>query len=460
MKQLFYINNYPINSGSHCFITMACSYNSDWNDFVKIECEKLRKKGHVFDAEGTHMKLIGEKYQKKLAREEKKKSQPGGAKSKKQQNNEDVASCINTMNNASHCCTLSGYIDAVSRCEGIYQEWLVTNPSKAKLLQDELIRHQRLVSTRIAKSKYNDKCKDKKRQDREEAKAKQQEELAKVQKEAEAKAKQHEERKAAKAKAKCEELSKVAYDAYIRQKQQEELERVQKEAEAKAKQQKEQLEYEANRRDEMLRIRAKQQEELERVQKEAETKRIQDIAVAKALQELLETREREAKTKEEERIREDTERAKKHQEKLEDADARAIEAEKLVKAMEREQIAKSNARAKQLNELIEANARAKELEKIVKSNREAEIEQIKAQLEKERNEFEQFKILTMERENLAKAKSVSKFALALQGEIERRKHDKSPVKFRLMRNHNTESKLAVALKEVINRRRKIKLGLL
>ena len=412
MKQLFYINNYPINSGSHCFITMACSYNSDWNDFVKIECEKLRKKGHVFDAEGTHMKIIGEKYQKKLAREEKKKNQPGSAKSKKQQNNEDVASCINTMNNASHCCTLSGYIDAVSRCEGIYQEWLVTNPSKAKLLQDELIRHQRLVSTRIAKSKYNDKCKDKKRQDREEAKAKQQEELAKVQ----------------------------------------------KEAEAKAKQQKEQLEYESKLREEMVKIRAKQQEELERVQKE--TKRIQDIAVAKALQELLETREREAKTKEEERIREDNERAKKHQEKLEEAEARAIEAEKLVKAMEREQIAKSNARAKQLNELIEANARAKELEKIVKSNREAEIEQIKAQLEKERNEFEQFKILTMERENLAKAKSVSKFALALQGEIERRKHDKSPVKFRLMRKSNTESKLAVALKEVINRRRKIKLGLL
>ena len=412
MKQLFYINNYPINSGSHCFITMACSYNSDWNDFVKIECEKLRKKGHVFDAEGTHMKIIGEKYQKKLAREEKKKSQPGGAKSKKQQNNEDVASCINTMNNASHCCTLSGYIDAVSRCEGIYQEWLVTNPSKAKLLQDELIRHQRLVSTRIAKSKYNDKCKDKKRQDREEAKAK----------------------------------------------QQEELERVQKEAEAKAKQQKEQLEYEAKLREEMVKIRAKQQEELERVQKE--TKRIQDIAVAKALQELLETREKEEKAKKEERIREDNERAKKHQEKLEEAEARAIEAEKLVKAMEREQIAKSNARAKQLNELIEANARAKELEKIVKSNREAEIEQIKAQLEKERNEFEQFKILTMERENLAKAKSVSKFALALQGEIERRKHDKRPVKFRLMRKSNTESKLAVALKEVINRRRKIKLGLL
>ena len=453
MKQLFYINNYPINSGSHCFITMACSYNSDWNDFVKIECEKLRKKGHVFDAEGTHMKIIGEKYQKKLAREEKKKSQPGGAKSKKQQNNEDVASCINTMNNASHCCTLSGYIDAVSRCEGIYQEWLVTNPSKAKLLQDELIRHQRLVSTRIAKSKYNDKCKDKKRQDREEAKAKQQEELERVQKEAEAKAKQQKEQLEYEAKLR-EEMVK------IRAKQQEELAKVQKEAEAKAKQQKEQLEYEANRRDEMLRIRAKQQEELAKVQKEAETKRIQDIAVAKALQELLETREKEEKAKKEERIREDNERAKKHQEKLEEAEARAIEAEKLVKAMEREQIAKSNARAKQLNELIEANARAKELEKIVKSNREAEIEQIKAQLEKERNEFEQFKILTMERENLAKAKSVSKFALALQGEIERRKHDKRPVKFRLMRKSNTESKLAVALKEVINRMRKIKLGLL
>ena len=383
MKQLFYINNYPINSGSHCFITMACSYNSDWNDFVKIECEKLRKKGHVFDAEGTHMKLIGEKYQKKLAREAK-------AKSKQSQ---PISTPLSSQPKK-----LTG---ALAKADAAYYI------------------HMR------------------------------------EKEEAAAKAKQHEERKAAKAKAKCEELSKVAYDAYIRQKQQEELAKVQKEAEAKAKQQ---LEYEAKLREEMVKIRAKQQEELERVQKE--TKRIQDIAVAKALQELLETREREEKAKKEERIREDNERAKKHQEKLEEAEARAIEAEKLVKAMEREQIAKSNARAKQLNELIEANARAKELEKIVKSNREAEIEQIKAQLEKERNEFEQFKILTMERENLAKAKSVSKFALALQGEIERRKHDKSPVKFRLMRKSNTESKLAVALKEVINRRRKIKLGLL
>ena len=77
---------------------MDFSYNSDWNNFVKTECEKLRKKGHTFDAEGTHMKIIGEKYQKKLAREAKaksKQSQPGGAKSKKQQNNEDIVSCIN-----------------------------------------------------------------------------------------------------------------------------------------------------------------------------------------------------------------------------------------------------------------------------------------------------------------------------------------------------------------------------
>ena len=50
---------------------MDFSYNSDWNNFVKTECEKLRKKGHTFDAEGTHMKIIGEKYQKKLAREAK-----------------------------------------------------------------------------------------------------------------------------------------------------------------------------------------------------------------------------------------------------------------------------------------------------------------------------------------------------------------------------------------------------
>ena len=53
---------------------MDYSYNSEWNDFVKIECEKLKKKGHVFDAEGTHMKLISIKYQKKLAREEAKKN--------------------------------------------------------------------------------------------------------------------------------------------------------------------------------------------------------------------------------------------------------------------------------------------------------------------------------------------------------------------------------------------------
>ena len=218
MKQLFYINNYPINSGSHCFITMACSYNSDWNDFVKIECEKLRKKGHVFDAEGTHMKLIGEKYQKKLAREAK-------AKSKQSQ---PISTPLSSQPKK-----LTG---ALAKADAAYYI------------------HMR------------------------------------EKEEAAAKAKQHEERKAAKAKAKCEELSKVAYDAYIRQKQQEELAKVQKEAEAKAKQQ---LEYEAKLREEMVKIRAKQQEELERVQKE--TKRIQDIAVAKALQELLETREREAK---------------------------------------------------------------------------------------------------------------------------------------------------------------------
>ena len=43
--------------------------------------------------------------------------------------------------------------------------------------------------------------------------------------------------------------------------------------------------------------------------------------------------------------------------------------------------------------------------------------------------------------------SYSKFAIALQKEIERRKH-KKPIKF--------ESNLQIALKEVINRRRKMR----
>ena len=51
---------------------MDFSYNSDWNDYVKIECEKLRKKGHIFDAVGTHMKIIAIKYQKKKEKEERK----------------------------------------------------------------------------------------------------------------------------------------------------------------------------------------------------------------------------------------------------------------------------------------------------------------------------------------------------------------------------------------------------
>ena len=398
---------------------MDFSYNSDWNNFVKTECEKLRKKGHTFDAEGTHMKIIGEKYQKKLAREAKaksKQSQSGGAKSKKQQNNEDIVSCINMMNIASNCCTLSGYVNEVSRCEGIYQEWLVTNPSKANLLHDELIRHQRQVATRKAKSKSDDERKAQKNE------AKVKAILEKVRIETEAKAI---------------------------------LEKVRIETEAKAMQQREQWDFEARQRDEMLRIRAKQQEELAKVQKEAEAKRIQDIAVAKALQDLLEVREREAKTKEEERIRAVIE-AEKHREELEKANARAKEAEELVKAMERDQIAKSNAKAKELEEIVNAaNARANEREKIVKSNQEEELKKIKAQLEKEREEFEKFKSSTIERENLAAVNSVSKFAIALQGEIERRKHDKNPIKFKLQRKIKFVSKLEIALKEVLIRRGKI-----
>jgi BRCT domain type II-containing protein len=44
--------------------------------------------------------------------------------------------------------------------------------------------------------------------------------------------------------------------------------------------------------------------------------------------------------------------------------------------------------------------------------------------------------------------SYSKFAIALQKEIERRKHNKKPIKF--------GSNLQIALKEVINRRRKMR----
>ena len=369
---------------------MDFSYNSDWNNFVKTECEKLRKKGHTFDAEGTHMKIIGEKYQKKLAREAKaksKQSQPGGAKSKKQQNNEDIVSCINMMNIASNCCTLSGYINEVSRCEGIYQEWLVTNPSKANLLHDELIRHQRQVATRKAKSKSDD------------------------------------ERKAQKNEAKVKAI----------------LEKVRIETEAKAMQQREQWDFEARQRDEMLRIRAKQQEELAKVQKEAEAKRIQDIAVAKALQDLLEVREREAKTKEEERIRAVIE-AEKHREELEKANARAKEAEELVKAMERDQIAKSNAKAKAKAKRIEdSNKRKLLLDFLLKAEAEAKRIQILAAIED-----------AEERENLVVVNS--KFAIALQGEIERRKHDKNPIKFKLQRKFKIESKLEIALKEAINNR--------
>ena len=115
-----------------------------------------------------------------------------------------------------------------------------------------------------------------------------------------------------------------------------------------------------------------------------------------------------------------------------------------------------DAKAKELEEIVNAaNARANEREKIVKSNQEEELKKIKAQLEKEREEFEKFKSSTIERENLAAVNSVSKFAIALQGEIERRKHDKNPIKFKLQRKIKFVSKLEIALKEVLRRRGKI-----
>jgi hypothetical protein len=51
--------------------------------------------------------------------------------------------------------------------------------------------------------------------------------------------------------------------------------------------------------------------------------------------------------------------------------------------------------------------------------------------------------------------SYSKFAIALQGEIERRKLDKNPIKFKLQRKVRFVSKLEIALKEVLRRRGKI-----
>jgi len=279
---------------------MDFSYNSDWNNFVKTECEKLRKKGHTFDAEGTHMKIIGEKYQKKLAREAK-------AKSKQSQ---PISTPLSSQPKK-----LTG---ALAKADAAYYI------------------HMREKEEAAAKAKQREEWK---------IETKRREEMVK----AYAKHVRDERKEAAKAK------------------QQEELAKVQKEAEAKAKQQREQWDFEARQRGEMLRIRAKQQEELAKVQKEAEAKRIQDIAVAKALQDLLEVREREAKTKEEERIRAVIQ-AEKHREELEKANARAKEAEELVKAMERDQIAKSNAKAKELEEIVNAaNARANEREKIVKS---------------------------------------------------------------------------------------------
>jgi|LakMenEpi03Aug12_release.lakeMendotaPanAssembly.Ray.scaffolds.fasta_scaffold00138_85 colicin import membrane protein len=387
---------------------MDYSYNSDWNDFVKIECEKLKKKRHVFDAEGTHMKIISEKYQKKLAREAKKKQ--------------------TTSNPSSHPQKLTG---ALAKADEAYY---IHMRQKAE-----------------AEAKVQPKVDAKKKQTTSNPSSHPQKLTGALAKADEA--------YYIHMRQKAEAEAKVQAKVNAKQKQQEELARVQKEAEAKLKQ--EQLAFEAKRRDEMLKIRAKQQEELVRVQNEAEAKRKQNLEDAKALQELLEAREKEAKRAEEERRFHEI-AAEKHREELEKANARANELEEILKAKERDEITKSNARMKSLNEILKANARAKELEAIVKANN----EEIKAELEKERAEFARFKaatILNVEIANessMAKCNIVSKLEIALKKEIERRKHDKNPVKFRLMRKSKTESKLALALKEVINHRMKIKLGLL
>ena len=162
---------------------MDFSYNSDWNNFVKTECEKLRKKGHTFDAEGTHMKIIGEKYQKKLAREAK-------AKSKQSQ---PISTPLSSQPKK-----LTG---ALAKADAAYYIHMREKEEAA-------------------------------------AKAKQHEELVKVKKEAEAKAKQREEWKI---ETKRREEMVKAYAKHVRDerkeaakdKQQEELAKVQKEAEAK-----------------------------------------------------------------------------------------------------------------------------------------------------------------------------------------------------------------------------------
>lgn len=111
----------------------------------------------------------------------------------------------------------------------------------------------------------------------------------------------------------------------------------------------------------------------------------------------------------------------------EQLDARTKRHEKFEKAKAK-QIEDSNKRKLLLDFLLKAEAEAKQIQIL------AAVEDAK------------------ERENIA---SVSKFAIALQGEIERRKHDKNPIKFKFQRKIKFVSKLEIALKEVLSRMGKI-----
>jgi hypothetical protein len=130
----------------------------------------------------------------------------------------------------------------------------------------------------------------------------------------------------------------------------------------------------------------------------------------KELHEFLEFKENEAKA-----LQEQLDARTKRREKFEKAKAKRIE--------------DSNKRKLLLEFLLKAEAEAKRIQ-ILAAVEDAE-----------------------EHENLVVVNS--KFAIALQGEIERRKHDKNPIKFKLQRKFKIESKLEIALKEAINHRKLI-----
>ena len=154
----------------------------------------------------------------------------------------------------------------------------------------------------------------------------------------------------------------------------------------------------------------KRREQLDAITKRPEKLQKAESKQTKELHEFLEFKENEAKA-----LQEQLDARTKRREKFEKAKAKRIE--------------DSNKRKLLLEFLLKAEAEAKRIQ-ILAAVEDAE-----------------------ERKNLVVVNS--KFAIALQGEIERRKHDKNPIKFKLQRKFKIESKLEIALKEAINHRKLI-----